>query len=137
MLKNRVYGNTGHALGLPTGTTAIRPDSSVIGQARWNTTTTKLEYYNGSVWQSTAHEGNVTITKDSFSGTSSQQTFTMSYSYASGQEPQVLIFVGQVYQNPGVAYTFNGTSTITFTAAPATGTNNILLLHNFASTIAV
>ena len=66
-----------------------------------------------------------------------QTQFTMSKSYGSGSEANVLVFVGQVYHNPGIAYTFNGTTTVTFTSAPATGTNNILLLHNFSSTAAI
>ena len=35
-----------------------------------------------------------------------------------------------------LAASFNGTTTITFTSAPATGTNNIQILHNFAGTAA-
>lgn len=38
---------------LPSGTTAQRPASPVIGQMRVNTTTVKLEYYNGSAWKAT------------------------------------------------------------------------------------
>jgi hypothetical protein len=33
----------------PVGTTAQRPTPSV-GMLRYNSTTTKLEYYNGSAW---------------------------------------------------------------------------------------
>jgi hypothetical protein len=38
---------------LPSGTTAQRPASPVAGQMRMNTTTVKLEYYNGSAWKAT------------------------------------------------------------------------------------
>lgn len=38
---------------IPVGTTAQRPASPVTGQLRYNTTTTKLEYYNGSAWKAT------------------------------------------------------------------------------------
>jgi len=126
-----------HAFALPLGTNSIAPNSAVVGQTRWNTFTNRFEYYNGTSWAATAHEGTVNIIKDSFSGNTVATQFTMSKSYSSGTEANVLVFVGQVYQNPGVAYTFNGTTTITFTAAPATGTNNILLLHNFSSTAAI
>jgi hypothetical protein len=136
--KNTVFRSGSHALGLPIGTSSIGPDAPTVGQARWNTTTSRFEYYTSSnTWVATAHEGTVSIVKDSFSGNAilANTTFSpMSYTYAAGAEANVLVFVGQVYQNPGVAYTFNGTSTITFTSAPATGTNNILLLHNFSST---
>lgn len=137
MVKNEVFRSASHAIGIPVGSTTVGPDSPVVGQARWNTTTSRLEYYTGSAWKATAHEGTVNIIKDSFSGNSVQTQFTMSQSYSSGTEANVLVFVGQVYQNPGVAYTFNGSTTVTFTSAPNTGTNNILLLHNFSSTTAI
>jgi len=58
----------------------------------------------------------------------------MGYSYTSGQEAQVIVYVGNVYQNPTVAYTFNGTTTITFTSPPPLG-QTVVILHNLASTI--
>ena len=38
------------AIALPKGTTAQRPATSVAGMGRFNTTTTRTEFYNGSVW---------------------------------------------------------------------------------------
>ena len=38
------------AISLPKGTTAQRPATSVAGMGRFNTTTTRTEFYNGSVW---------------------------------------------------------------------------------------
>ena len=38
---------------LPVGTTAQRPASPTTGQLRYNTTTAKLEYYNGTDWKAT------------------------------------------------------------------------------------
>ena len=35
---------------LPKGTTATRPGSAVDGEFRYNTTTNKVEYYDGSTW---------------------------------------------------------------------------------------
>ena len=137
MLKNTVPRNGSHAIGIPVGTSTIGPDQPTVGQARWNTTTSKLEYYNGASWAATAHEGTVNIIKDSFSGNAVATTFTMSQSYASGTEANVLVFVGQVYQNPGVAYTFNGSTTITFTSAPPSGTNNIRVRYLSTSLISL
>lgn len=37
-------------LQIPTGTTAQRPGSASAGYIRFNTTTTKLEAYDGSSW---------------------------------------------------------------------------------------
>ena len=135
MIKNAVPRTASHAIGIPVGTSSIGPDSPVVGQARWNTSTSRLEYYNGTLWAATAHEGNVSVVKDSFSGTGSATEFgPMSYVYSAGQEANVLVFYGGVYQNPGVSYTFYGNTTVHFTSAPNAGTNNILILHNFNST---
>lgn len=41
--------NTG-ALGLPVGTTSQRPSNPLGGFARWNSTNTALEIYNGTNW---------------------------------------------------------------------------------------
>jgi len=38
------------AFALPKGTTAQRPVTSVAGMGRFNTTTTRTEFYNGNVW---------------------------------------------------------------------------------------
>ena len=40
----------------------------------------------------------------------------------------IAVFVSGVYQVPGLDYTLNG-SVITFTVAPATGTNNVVIHH--------
>jgi hypothetical protein len=51
-------GGTG-ALVLPVGTTAQQP-ATVAGAIRWNTSLTRLEYYNGSAWVSFSTGGTVT-----------------------------------------------------------------------------
>jgi len=64
-------------------------------------------------------------TKDSFSGDASTTDFTMS---KSANVNAVRVVVENVVQDPGVAYTCSGT-TLTFTSAPPTGTNNIYVVH--------
>lgn len=136
MLKNTRFKTAGYALGVPAGTTGIRPESPVVGQTRWNTSTSGLEYYNGASWSKVAHEGNVTIVKDSFTGDNTNSVFgPMSYSYNAGQEAQVIAVVNNVIQNPGVGYEFFGNSSIKFTSVPTTSAP-IYILHNFASTVA-
>ena len=139
MLKNTVFKSGSYALGVPTGTSSIGPSPAANGQTRYNTTTGKLEFYNNSVWNAVAKEGTVNIVKDSFSGNTVQTDFTMSKTYSSANsEANVLVFVGQIYQNPGVAYTIAAnTNVIHFTGAPASGSDNILILHNFSSTAAI
>jgi hypothetical protein len=139
--KNRELKDQGYAIRVPVGSSAVRTGSPTTGLVRYNTDTARFEFYYNSNWYNIAKEGSSTIVKDSQGYGSNLgaadgviNTFTMSYSYTAGQEAQVIVFVGSVYQNPGVAYTFNGTTTITFTAAPPLG-QTIVILHNFASTI--
>lgn len=133
LLKNTVFKNGSYALGIPVGTSAIGPEVPVVGQTRYNTSTSKLEFYNSSVWNAVAKEGNVTITKDSLTGDNIVSDFTMTKTYTAGQEAQVLVFLNTVYQNPGVNYTFNGSTNIHFTSVPGMSAV-ILVLHNIAST---
>lgn len=63
---------------------------------------------------------------DYFSGTGSATAFTLSRPVASVAQVQVTI--DNVAQNPSSAYTISG-STITFTSAPLSGTNNIYVYY--------
>ena len=64
--------------------------------------------------------------KDTFSGDNSTTAFTMGQSV--GDPNQKEVFVDNVRQEPTSAYTVNGT-TLTFTGTPATGSNNIYVIH--------
>jgi len=137
MLKNTVFKSGSYALGIPVGSSSIGPDSAVVGQTRWNATPPeKLEYYDGTQWQAVAHEGSVTIVKDSFTGDNINNVFgPMTYAYTAGQEAQVIVVVNNVIQNPGVGFTFDGSANITFSSTPVSSAP-IYILHNYASTTA-
>ena len=64
--------------------------------------------------------------KDRFDGDGSTTAFTLSRTVANAADLEV--FVGNVQQEPAVAYTVSA-QTLTFTGAPATGTNNIYVVH--------
>ena len=64
--------------------------------------------------------------KDSFSGDGSTTAFTMSKSVLLVTDIEV--FVDNVQQEPTIAYTVS-TTTLTFTEAPANGTNNVYVIH--------
>jgi hypothetical protein len=135
MIKNAVFKTASHALGVPVGTPSVGPNSPVNGQIRFNDSSTKLEFYSNSSWNQFAKEGTATIVMDRFIGNTGHTEFgPMSYSHTAGREAQVLVFVGAVFQIPGVNYTFYGNTQIHFTSAPSNG-SDITLLHNFASTI--
>lgn len=143
-VKNRELHSQGYAYRVPVGGTALRPTNPVNGLVRFNTDTNQLEAYYNTIWNSLAKVGNATIIKDSQASPTpggatletadgSRTEFTMSQSYLAGEEAQVICYVGNIYQNPGVAYDFDGTTKITFTSPPPLG-QTIVILHNLAST---
>ncbi len=70
------------------------------------------------------------LTGDRFDGDGSETAFTLSTAPASTLDIEV--FVGNVRQDPNSAYTVSGT-TLTFTGAPPSGTNNIYVVHQAKS----
>lgn len=132
-LKNLEIASSSHSVRLPHGSSALRSQAPVDGQIRYNSDIGEIEAYYGGIWNTFAREGDVIVVKDQFLGTGALSTFTMSYIYAVGREAQVLIFVGGVFQNPGAAYSFNGTTTVSFTSPPPLG-QQVVVLHNLPST---
>lgn len=114
----------------PAGTTTQRSPTPLTGEVRYNTTTSNFEFYDGSTYQNIAVKGTVTITKDSFTGDGSTVAYLLSLTPA--DENNILVFVGNVFQNPDVAYTLSG-ATITFTTPPP-NLQTIVVLHGFDST---
>jgi len=70
------------------------------------------------------------LTGDRFDGDASAVAFTLSTAPASTLDIEV--FVENVRQDPNSAYTLSGT-TLTFSAAPPTGTNNVYVVHQAKS----
>jgi len=68
--------------------------------------------------------------KDSFDGDGSTTAFTLSKAILLATDVEV--FVGNVRQEPNVAYTVSGV-TLTFTGTPASGTGNIYAVHQTAN----
>jgi hypothetical protein len=66
------------------------------------------------------------VTKDTFSGNGSTTAFTLSKTATTNG---VAVYVENVRQIPTTAYAVSGT-TLTFTAAPVSGTNNIYVMHH-------
>lgn len=139
MLKNTVFRSGSHALGVPSGPSAIGPDSPQNGQTRYNTTTGRLEFYANVIggtpgWNAVASEGNVYIARDNFTGNGvATQFWPLSSTWSSGQEQQVIVHAGTVYQIPVTNYTFDGTGNILFSSAPSNGAA-ITIISGFAST---
>ena len=68
--------------------------------------------------------------KDTFNGNNSDTSFSMSRAVLLATDIEV--FVGNVRQEPNVAYTVSG-STLTFTGTPPSGTGNIYVVHQATS----
>ena len=68
-----------------------------------------------------------TMNSSQFSGDNSETNFTLSQSVSNTYEIEV--FVGNVRQDPHSAYTISGGTTLAFTSAPPTGTNNIYVVY--------
>ena len=67
-----------------------------------------------------------TTTKQSFSGDNSTTAFTLNR--ASSSSTDLEVFVDNIQQEPTTAYSVSGT-TLTFTEAPPTGTNNVYVVN--------
>jgi hypothetical protein len=141
MLKNTVFRSGSYALGVPTGTSMIGPDSPVNGQTRFNTGTNRLEFYANITgtpsWNAVGREGNVVITKVSDSGDGNTTQFPMGSGFSSGDENKVIVHVGTVYQIPTTNYTFGSginAGNIIFSSAPSVSAV-ITIISGFASTV--
>ena len=67
---------------------------------------------------------------DEFNGTGSATAFTLTRTPAANTAANYAVFVDNVYQRYGSSYAYTVTgSTITFTSAPASGTNNIQVIQ--------
>lgn len=67
---------------------------------------------------------------DLFSGTGSQTVFTLTSN--PGSQANLDVSISGVTQKPGIDYTWTSGTTITFTTAPPSGTNNILVRYTIA-----
>jgi len=73
-------------------------------------------------------KGNLlTMNSSQFTGNGSTTNFTLSQSV--GNTNEIEVFVGNVRQDPHSAYTVSGGTTLSFTAAPPAGTNNIYVVY--------
>ena len=129
------------ALRIPSGTTDERDVETTAGQLRFNTTTSFLEFFNGSAFVQLKGATNAahTITVDTYtgdgtttvfgSGTSSDaSSVEKALSFAPSADQNVLVFIDGVFQ-PDTVYAISGTQ-ITFGAAPGSGTS-IKVIHGF------
>jgi len=132
-VKNFETPTNAHAVRMPVGTSLVAPDNPTNGMVRYNAEYDRLEYFVIDTWRVLSRTGTVPVVKDDVVADGTSVSYgPMSYAYANGRETDILVFVGNVFQNPGVAYTLNG-NFIDFTSTPPAG-DRIVILHNFNST---
>jgi hypothetical protein len=130
-----LHVNSTGAVEMPTGSTLQRP-TGVAGMFRFNSDDSQFEGYDGTQWGAIAGSGgggggSSTIYRETFSGNGSTTSFTLST--AISDEANTQVYIDGVYQSK-LNYSTSGTS-LTFTTAPPTGTNNIEVVHIAAVTV--
>jgi len=111
----RVVVTSNNSITVPVGTTTERPATPSSGDLRLNSTSSQLEYYNGSAWVVAGTDFQA-ITYDTFVGDDVTTTFTLSTSPADAAN--VFVSINGVVQQPNTAYSILGNQ-ITFSTAPA------------------
>ena len=113
-------GSATDSIHIPVGTTAQRPGSPAAGYFRYNSSLNQFEGYT-SAWGAIGGGGTNTFTHNVFTGDGSTTAFALSA--ATESENNLLVFIDGVFQEQG-AYsiaTSGGTTTLTMSAAPASG----------------
>jgi hypothetical protein len=125
-------GTATDAVHMPVGTTAQRP-TGAAGYFRYNSNLEQFEGYT-TEWGSIGGGGGTnTFTTDSFTGNGSTTAYALSQ--VTSSEDNLLVFIEGVFQQQD-AYsiaTASGTTTLTFSAAPANG--NAILIYSVAAAV--
>ena len=113
-------GSATDSIHIPVGTTAQRPGSPAAGYFRYNSSLSQFEGYT-SAWGAIGGGGTNTFNHNVFTGNGSTTAFALAA--ATESENNLLVFIDGVFQEQG-AYsiaTSGGTTTLTMSAAPASG----------------
>ena len=117
-LHDDIYLSTG-SFKVPSGTTAQR-GTTATGAFRFNTTDTSFEGYDGSAWGAIGGAENA-YTKETFTATANQTTFTLANAYTLGY---IEVYLNGVKLISGDDFTATGTSapyTVVLTTGVAVG----------------
>jgi hypothetical protein len=111
-----VYINTTTGLIIPVGNTLQRPSPATQGTVRFNTTTSRVEVYDGSEWDTIVGG----VTNQILYGNSVATTFTLDRSTTTAA---VLVILNGITQVPTQSYNMspNPSDNLVFTEAPETG----------------
>jgi len=128
-VKNKEIKSGSYSIRLPIGSSVLGPNDPNLGLFRFNSTKNRIEVYHYNRWRPLAFASEIEYPfKETFYGTGTQVVFgPMKYKYPKNNEIFIRIYVHNVFQNPGVAYTIDD-YTITFTSPPPDG-HPIVVLH--------
>jgi hypothetical protein len=134
----RYLKNSRYALRLPTATSE-GPSTLVDGLIRFNSDNDRLQYTFNGAWKDLALIGNTNILIQEEIGDGITTDFVMDEPVANATD--VMVFIGGVFQEPGVNYTIAGNA-IRFTSPPPapslpSSPNKIVIVYNLNSTNAV
>lgn len=131
-LKNPAIGGANSVM--PIGPTVDREANPATGSFRFNTDARSgagaIEVFDGIKWDFISVAGLAAIIKDSFAGDSFTTDFTMSQTVISVYD--IVVFIGNVHQNPEIAYSVSGT-TLSFSSPPPLR-NTVIVLHGLNNT---
>lgn len=127
-IKNRELTSGSYSIRLPVGSNTVGPNAPVEGLIRYNYNRYRPEYFALEKWRGiSSNEIDVPI-KDTFYGNGGQTVFgPMAYPYPIGNEIFLLVFIHNIFQNPGVAFTVDNYQII-FSSPPPNG-HPIVILH--------
>lgn len=132
LVKNRELRSGSYSIRMPVGSNAVGPNSPVDGLMRYNADINKIEFYTELRWTRLVTGDPLGAVKDTYYGDGVTRMFgPMLLSYLPGKEMQILVFVGNVFQNPGVVFTVDGFM-IEF-SAPPDDQQPIVILHGYAN----
>lgn len=138
----RIITTSTNSLELPRGTKLQRPAAVVNGQIRYSTTLKQLEARIDNKWEIIRTVTPATLAVQQLGNGNNQQTtfgplnpdYSRSYSAGSAN---VMVYIDNVYQIPGVNYTIGGASTVTTTlskvAPVSTSTLHLTSLSNIVA----
>ena len=119
---------------VPAGTTAQRDGTPANGMFRYNSTNEQFEGYQNSEWGAIGGGGGSnTFTTDAFTGNGSTAAYALSQVINS--ENNLMVFIAGVFQQQS-AYsiaTASGTTTLTFSTAPAN--TREIVIYSIASAV--
>lgn len=131
-LKNPTVGGANSVM--PIGPTVDREANPAIGSFRFNTDARSgagaIEVFDGAKWEFISVAGLAAVIKDSFAGNSFTTDFIMSRTVLSVYD--IVVFIGNVHQNPEISYSVSGT-TISFSSPPPMR-NTVVVLHGLNNT---